>query len=214
VKRFLQDCRQKTNGAAKKYLPAMFEEQLAAVSAGKLYAPDNPVIPGNSTQMGTSKGDTEPDMAAKVLISNQEDCNPTSMKAAALLLAEPRSVQPSNYRVSSSEFQCPTSKKLEAASGSKDNKVGEQLHHSTATNTRGYFVDDNYNTSHHSVPINNRCPYDDISIGDEDMLEKSMKRTAWKNLDGQLHSGHRPPHVLLMPYLQIGVLPGYIAWAF
>jgi hypothetical protein len=125
VKRFLQDCRQKTNGAAKKYLPAMFEEQSAAVAAGKLYAPDNPVIPDNSTQMGTSKDDTEPDMAAKVLISNQEDCNPTSMKAAALLLAEPRSVQPSNYRVSSSEFQCPTSKKLEAASGSKDNKVGE-----------------------------------------------------------------------------------------
>jgi hypothetical protein len=61
----------------------MFEEQSAAVSAGKLDAPDNPVIPGNSTQMGTSKGDTEPDMAAKVLISNQEDCNPTSMKAAA-----------------------------------------------------------------------------------------------------------------------------------
>jgi hypothetical protein len=80
--------------------------------------------------------------------------------------------------VSSSEFQCPTSKKREAGSASKDNKDGEQLHHSTVTNTRGYFVDDNYNTSRCSVCINNRCSYDGISIGDEDMLEKSMKRTA------------------------------------
>jgi hypothetical protein len=43
------------------------------------------------------------------------------------------------------------SKKLEAASCSKDNKVEEQLHHSTTG---------------------------------EDMLEKPMKRTTWKKLNG------------------------------
>jgi hypothetical protein len=34
------------------------------------------------------------------------------------------------------------------------------------------------------VHLNYNYSSDGISVGDEDMLQKSMKRTAWKNLDG------------------------------
>jgi hypothetical protein len=49
---------------------------------------------------------------------------------------------------------------------------------------KGNFVGYSCTASHRSVRLNNICSSDGISIGDENMLEKSMKRTAWKNLDG------------------------------
>jgi hypothetical protein len=66
---------------------------------------------------------------------------------------------------------------------SKEINSTTQLQQSTATDSKGTFVDDN-KSLRRSVRLINICSSDCISTGDQDMLEKSMKRTAWKNLDG------------------------------
>jgi hypothetical protein len=75
------------------------------------------------------------------------------------------------------------SKIISADLASKEINITTHLQQSAATNSKGTFVDDN-KSLRRSVRLNNICSSDDISTCDQDMLEKSMKRTTWKNLDG------------------------------
>jgi hypothetical protein len=75
------------------------------------------------------------------------------------------------------------SKTSRADLASKEINNTTQLHHSTGTESKGTFVDDN-KSIRRSVRLINKCSSDGILTGDQDMLEKSMKRKAWKNLDG------------------------------
>jgi hypothetical protein len=75
------------------------------------------------------------------------------------------------------------SKIISADLATKEINSTTHLQQSTTTNSKGTFVDDN-KSLRHSVRLNNICSFDGISTGDQDMLEKSMKRTPWKNLDG------------------------------
>jgi hypothetical protein len=77
----------------------------------------------------------------------------------------------------------PGSKSHISDCGMTEKYAAGQSVRSTATNSTGNLVDKN-NTLRRSTRLNNNCSSDGISKGDEDMLEKSMKRTAWKNLDG------------------------------
>jgi hypothetical protein len=75
------------------------------------------------------------------------------------------------------------SRTISAYLTSKEIKSTTQLQQSTAADSKGTFVDD-YKSLRRSVRLINKCSSDGISTGDQDMLQKSMKRTAWKNLDG------------------------------
>jgi hypothetical protein len=77
----------------------------------------------------------------------------------------------------------PGSKSSISDFGMKEKSGARQIVRSTATNFTGNLVDKN-KTLRRSTRLNSNCSSDGISKGDEDMLEKSMKRTAWKNLDG------------------------------
>jgi hypothetical protein len=75
------------------------------------------------------------------------------------------------------------SRTISAYLTSKEIKSTTQLQQSTAADSKGIFIDD-YKSLRRSVCLINKCSSDGISTGDHDMLQKSMKRTAWKNLDG------------------------------
>jgi hypothetical protein len=77
----------------------------------------------------------------------------------------------------------PGSKSSMSDCGTKEKSDAGQSVRSTATNSTGNLVDKKY-ALRCSTRLNNNCSSDGISKGDEDMLEKSMKRTVWKNLDG------------------------------
>jgi hypothetical protein len=75
------------------------------------------------------------------------------------------------------------SRTISACLTSKEIKSTTQLQQSTAVDSIGIFVDD-CKPLRRSVRLIKKCSSDGISTGDQDMLQRSMRRTAWKNLDG------------------------------
>jgi hypothetical protein len=61
--------------------------------------------------------------------------------------------------------------------------AGQQTYLTRETNSKGNAARERSTTARRSLRLNNTCSSDGISKGDEDTLEKSMKRTTWKNLD-------------------------------
>jgi hypothetical protein len=70
--------------------------------------------------------------------------------------------------------------------------AGQQTYLTRETNSKGNAARERSIAARCSLRLNNTCSSDGISKGDEDTLEKSMKRTAWKNLDGPALQQRQP----------------------
>jgi hypothetical protein len=129
------------------------------------------------------QAEEKPGCAALSLADGTTDGNKTELVRLEAISGTVQSTKRCILNGTKEPASRPASKSSLVDCGPKEKSNTGQSDRSTATNPTGNLVAKKY-ALRRSKRLNNNCSSDGISKGDEDMLEKSMKRTAWKNLDG------------------------------